>query len=324
MKKLLSALLAAALLMGLMPLMAAAEIKDTLTIVQTKDFTFTDVTQQLEAFTITNTSPHAVALSVEVYDQATRAVLETVNMTLPVGNTPVPFKAKVYKLLAKHGDLNTYVFRIRSANGFKKNLYFAQKQIITKLNEVHYDHYINTYYYHNSVSSFGPHFREVTPELTNLWYMFTPIDLTIQGRQTFELTASNMYVIGEVYVDVAGDMVTVTYHNYYDGKGGSTETVSEFLTFFNSYANVQIPNDVPVKQYEAMPTAFAFGMPFSISRDLGGDANVLMFVRNVINYFRFPVPTRGFRRFSPDTAQREQMLRMMDPIMTVMPEADNK
>ena len=48
------------------------------------------------------------------------------------------------------------------------------------------------------------------------------LNLSVQGRQTYELVGSNMYVIGEVYVDVYGDTLTVTYHNYYDGKGGNT------------------------------------------------------------------------------------------------------
>lgn len=328
MKRLLSTVLALTLLVGLVPLASAAPVKDTLKITQAKDFTFTDITQEIEAFSLVNTSPHEINLTIEIYDQADRKVLETVNLVLPVSPDPVSFKAKVYKALVKNGDLNTYTYKIRSANGYRKNLYIAQKLVITKENVITYNHYINTYYYHNTVSSFGPHFRDVTPELTDLWYMFTPIDLTIQGRQTFELAASNMYVIGEVYVDVAGDMVTVTYHNYYDGKGGSTETISEFLTFFNSYADVQIPNDTPVKEYQMLPTNFAFGRPFSITNDLGGDANVLMFIRNVVNYFRFPTGTREFRRFyenNPDNkALREHMLRLMDPILTVLPETPNK
>jgi hypothetical protein len=328
MKRLLSTVLALTLLVGLVPLASAAPVKDTLKITQAKDFTFTDITQEIEAFSLINTSPHEVNLTIEIYDQADRKVLETVNLVLPVSPDPVSFKAKVYKALVKNGDLNTYTYKIRSANGYRKNLYIAQKLVITKENVITYNHYINTYFYNNTVSSFGPHFRDVTPELTDLWYMFTPIDLTIQGRQTFELAASNMYVIGEVYVDVAGDMVTVTYHNYYDGKGGSTEPVSEFLTFFNSYADVQIPNDTPVKEYQMLPTNFAFGRPFSTTNDLGGDANVLMFIRNVVNYFRFPTGTREFRRFyenNPDNkALREHMLRLMDPILTVLPETPNK
>ena len=324
MKRLLTLLLAAALVFGFAPQRADAEqVKDTLTIEQVRDFTFTDVTQMMDAFTITNKSPHIVHLTIEVYDQAAKTVLETMNVSIDAGAAPVTVQARVYKMLEKNGDINTYTFRIRSAHGYRKNLYIAQKLVITKDNVITYNNYINTYYYHNTVSSMGPRFRDVTPELTDLWYMFTPIDLTLQGRQTFELIASNIYVIGEVYVDVAGDMVTVTYHNYYDGKGGSTESISQFLNFFNAYVEVDIPNDIPIKEHEMPPTQFAFGVPFSISQNLGGDANVLMFVRNVVNYYRFPTPTREFRRYyennEENKVRREHMLRMMDPIMTVLP-----
>lgn len=324
MKKHLTMLLAVALLLGFAPLHAdAAEIKDTLTIEQAKDFTFTDVGQMQDAFIITNTSPHSVHLTIEVYDQADRLVLETIPLIIEAGAAPVPVQARVYKMLEKNGDLNTYTYRIRSANGYRKNLYIAQRLVIAKDNVITYNHYINTYYYHNTVSSMGARFRDLTPELTDLWYMFTPIDLTLQGRQSFELIASNMYVIGEVYVDVAGDMVTVTCHNFYDGKGGRTEQISEFLTFFNAYVEVDVPNDIPIKEHEMLPTLFAFGRPFSISRDLGSDANVLMFIRNVVNYYRFPTPTREFRRYyennEENKVRREHMLRMMDPVMTVLP-----
>lgn len=328
MKKLLTMLLAVALVFGLMPGIANATVTDTLTIEQAKDFTFTDISLMEDAFTITNKSPHTVNLTIEAYDQADRVVVETINLAIDAGAAPVTVQARVYKMLVNNGDLNTYTYRIRSANGYRKNLYIAQKLVITKDNEITYNQYINVYYYHNTVSSMGPRFRDVTPELTDLWYMFTPIDLTLQGRQTFELIASNMYVIGEVYVDVAGDMVTVTYHNFYDGKGGTTETISEFLNFFNAYVEVDIPNDIPVKEHEMLPTMFAFGRPFSITQDLGGDANVLMFIRNVINYYRFPTPTREFRRYyennEENAVRRDHMLRMMDPIMTVLPETTEK
>lgn len=328
MKKLLSLFAAAVLMLGIFPIAAgASSVKDTMKIVQMKEFTFTDVTQELDAFTLQNTSPHEVSVTIEVYDQAAKVVLETVHVTLAAGSAVTPVKARVYKHLAKHNDLNTYIYRIKTANGLKKNLYIAQQMKIVKKNNVDvitYIQHVNTYYHNNTVCSFGPHYRDVTPGLTDLWYMFTPIDLTIQGRQTFELVASNMYVIGEVYVDVNGDSVLVTYHNYYDGKGGTTKPVSEHLNFFNAYVNVTLPNDVPVKKLENPPTNFAFGRPFSIMNDLGGDANVLMFVRNVVNYFRFPTPTKEFRRFWPNTpentALRDGMLMLMDPVMVVMPE----
>ena len=71
-----------------------------------------------------------------------------------------------------------------------------------------------------------------------------PAHLTIQGRQTFELVASNMYVIGEVYVDVNGDSVLVTTTTTMTARAALPSLVSEHLNFFNAYVNVTVPNDV--------------------------------------------------------------------------------
>ena len=48
-----------------------------------------------------------------------------------------------------------------------------------------------TWYSNNTACSFGPAFRDVRPGMTDKWYLFTPINLSIQGRQTFDYVASN-------------------------------------------------------------------------------------------------------------------------------------
>lgn len=167
-----------------------------------------------------------------------------------------------------------------------------------------------SYYPNNTACSFGPQFRVVSPEKTDKWYMFTPVDLTIQGRQEFEYVASNMYIIGKVYVDVAGDSVTVTYHNYYADQGGNTETISEFFTFFPDYASVG-----EVEPEKMGVPGFTFGQALSIENDLAGDTNVLLFVRNRVNYLDYVTKTKKLTRFWPNIperkALREDMLALM-------------
>ena len=51
-------------------------------------------------------------------------------------------------------------------------------------------------YYNNTVCAFGPQFRDVSSKLTKEWYMFTPVDLSEDGTQYFELIGGGMYVIG--------------------------------------------------------------------------------------------------------------------------------
>ena len=169
----------------------------------------------------------------------------------------------------------------------------------------------NTWYSNNTACSFGPAFRDARPGMTELWYTFTPVDLTIQGRQTFEYIASNMYVIGQVYVDVFGDSVTVTYHNYFEAQGGNTETLAEFFTFFHDLASVG-----EVEPERMADRGFMFGRPVSIRQDLQGDTNVLLFVRNRVTYSTYAVSTHKLERYWPNlperAALRSRMLNLMD------------
>jgi hypothetical protein len=121
-----------------------------------------------------------------------------------------------------------------------------------------------------------------------------------------------------VYVDVNQDTVIVSYILFDEGMSGfTTERISEFITFYNSYADVGIvePEDMPE------PSIYAFNQPISILNHFGGDTNVLMFIRNRITYFRFPTPRTEYTRFWENKdeykSRRENMLLFMDPIMTV-------
>lgn len=168
-----------------------------------------------------------------------------------------------------------------------------------------------TWYSNNTACSFGIAFRDIKPRLTDKWYHFTPIDLTIQGRQEYDYIASNLYIIGKVYVDVYGDSVVVTYHNYYDDQGGNTQTLSEFLYFFPDLASVK-----RVEPEEMGIEGYSFGQPISIENDLGGDTNVLLFVRNRVTYCDYVTNSHKLTRFWPNLQERKdaraQMLLLMD------------
>jgi hypothetical protein len=167
-----------------------------------------------------------------------------------------------------------------------------------------------TWYPKNTACSFGPNFRNVDPKLTKLWYMFTPIDLSKDGVQEYELVAGNVYVIGKVYVTVAGDDVTVEYKTVY-GKYGNIFTKKEYLNFFTDLASVKT-----VVPEEIGDSKFAFGKKFSIANDLGGDKNVLMFVRNVVTFRDYVTDHVKLTRFWPNikwrNEKRDAMLAIMD------------
>lgn len=167
------------------------------------------------------------------------------------------------------------------------------------------------WYPNNTACAFGPQYRNVKPSLTDKWYMFTPIDLGQQGVQTYELVASNMYVIGEVEVNVEGDSVVVNYRHFY-GKGANTFTKQEFFTVFSDLDAVTSvePEDMP-------DNPFKFGEAFSIQNDLQGDTNVLLYVRNLVTYRDYATKEAKLTRFWPNITWRRdlrnQMLGMMDP-----------
>lgn len=176
------------------------------------------------------------------------------------------------------------------------------------------DVFPNVWYPHNTVCVGGLEFRQEKPEVTNKWYNFAPIDLSVQGEQVFELVASNMYVIGSVVVTVDGDDVTVEWKL---NKQGTTDAnfqdESEFLTFFH---NIDEVTSVEPKDIE---TSFEFGQPISIANDLGGDTNVLLYIRNVATYcnnlsykYQNPIFHPNFDRNVPfRVAYQEEMRELM-------------
>jgi hypothetical protein len=165
------------------------------------------------------------------------------------------------------------------------------------------------WYPNNTVCSFGPQFRDVDPSLTDLWYMFTPVDLSHDGTQTFELVGGNMYVLGQVSLTVAGDSVTVTY-NTVKGKNGHIYTKSEYLNFFKDF------NSVTTVVPEELGEGFRFGEAISIQKDLGGDTNVLMFIRNVATFRNFVTNDillkRFYKNYPSRVTLRNAMLELMD------------
>ncbi len=167
-----------------------------------------------------------------------------------------------------------------------------------------------TWYSKNTACSFGPAFRDVRPALTDKWYTFTPVDLTKQGRQTFEYVASNLYVIGEVYVDVFGDSVRVTYRNYYAEQSGNTETLTEFFTIFPDLKSVK---NVDPETMDDL--GFRFGQDISVAQDLDGDTNVLLFIRNQVTYCDYVNSTHKLTRFWPNLPERKALRQQMQAMM---------
>ena len=131
-----------------------------------------------------------------------------------------------------------------------------------------------TVYYHMNVCTLGLRFRDVENPVTNEWFMFTPIDLSVEGEQTFDLIAGNSHVIGTLTVVVAEGNVTITYEL---NNPRNMNVLEEFMTILPSLA------DVTELNLDEM-TNFPYGEPISIEDVLGGDTKVLLFVCNRVSY----------------------------------------
>lgn len=126
--------------------------------------------------------------------------------------------------------------------------------------------------YNQSVCSLGIRFRDIKPELTKKWFMFTPIDLSKDGIQTIDLIAANITYAGKVTLQVQDGKVTVNYKvNWPMEKKDMAFTLLPDLA---SVSNVDM---------NSMKT-YSFGEEISIADDLNGDTNVLLYMLGHVNY----------------------------------------
>lgn len=162
------------------------------------------------------------------------------------------------------------------------------------------------YYAHNTVCSFGPQFRDITPELTDKWYMFTALDLSQDGTQSYELIGGNAYVIGRAYVTVEGDSVTVDYEYVND----DVWAFNDFFTFFADYDSVTTVEPAQID------SPYTYGQTYSIQNDLNGDTDVLLFMCNEVTFKDDNKQIVRYYKNNPDRkALRQQMLDMIGKTM---------
>jgi len=125
-----------------------------------------------------------------------------------------------------------------------------------------------------TLCSEGIRFRDLENPVTDYWYMFTPIDLSVDGEQTYDLIAGNIHKIGTVTVLVKEGTVTVTYKLI---NRRDIMVFEEFMTFLPTLA------DVTELDFENM-TGYEYGEAISIQEQLGGDTKVLLVMRNLATY----------------------------------------
>jgi hypothetical protein len=126
--------------------------------------------------------------------------------------------------------------------------------------------------FHQTACSLGIRFRDIAPQLTREWDMFTPLDLSREGEQTLPLLAANVNEVGAVTIAVKNGTVTVTYKIKWPAE--ELDMAFALLPDLASVTEVNIAS---------MPR-FAFGQPVRIQNDLGGDTRVLLYVLGHVDY----------------------------------------
>ena len=154
-------------------------------------------------------------------------------------------------------------------------------------------------WYHMTVCSVGPRFRDES-NITDKWDMFTPVDLSGDGEQVFELIAGNKHIIGSVHVVVADGVVTVTYETI-----NGVTVKGEFLTFFPDLASVTTLD-------ESQLTGYAFGEAVSIEEQLNGDTKVLLYIHNDVAYRD---DARGLEELAHKTNAFQSYLKELKAVM---------
>lgn len=134
-----------------------------------------------------------------------------------------------------------------------------------------------THYPNNTICVAGLTLQEADSSLPGKWYNVLPVDLTQDGRRTYQLIISNMYFIGEVYVDVWGDEVTVSC-DLIDKT--AVQPLSSYGRWFTSFSQIT------AESIESSADGFVFGEPLSISEDLGGADTALLFIRSKATYYQ--------------------------------------
>ncbi len=126
------------------------------------------------------------------------------------------------------------------------------------------------------MTSEGPLFLSFRADLTNELYMFTPMDLTMDGEYRFPLIGSSLQAVGEAKVEVKSGMAIVT---YLVTNGVKVDEKNEFFTFFPDIRGV-----TTVKPSELQHVKLRFGIPYSVAGWLNSDSKVLLYINCPVSY----------------------------------------
>ena len=141
MKRALSAILAAMLLVALLPAIGVAA-NDSIKIEMPQEIWITDYAPFPPALTITNQSPHDVTLTIQVYDEQIRGKVAA--SSIPSCRARRPARTPRYTRRAQRRRDQHLPLHHHQPGRIKKILYFAQVMDIDRTNDIRYAQWENT------------------------------------------------------------------------------------------------------------------------------------------------------------------------------------
>lgn len=130
----------------------------------------------------------------------------------------------------------------------------------------------------NTICAFGPRLRDTNlyPNNTDEWYMFTPFDASQDGVQTYDLIATNKYIVGTVTLTIQDGNLKVDYTLL---DPANFKISLEFFTVLNRI------NDLP--DYEPENLGY-LNMPkgefFNLAEKFGEDTNLVLYFCTRCNF----------------------------------------
>lgn len=123
----------------------------------------------------------------------------------------------------------------------------------------------------NTVCAFGPRLRDTNlyPYDTDAWYMFTPFDASKDGKQTYDLVASNTYVVGTVTLTIKDGNLKIDYSLRDSKKFKIT------LEFFTVLSRINDLTQYEPEELQSM--GMKRGESINLEENFGDDTNLVLY-----------------------------------------------
>ena len=134
-------------------------------------------------------------------------------------------------------------------------------------------------YANNTMCAMGPRLRDVdlSPNPNSeMWYMFTPVDVFMDGVQVYDLVASNLYTVGTMTVTIKDGFMTVEYEL---NDNVNIDVELEFYTVVSSMSELSEYEPEKLLSYR-LPV----GQPINLEEKFGDDTNLVIYFCSRIDY----------------------------------------